>query len=131
MKKIALIFLSLQLMTGNMFAEEIAKFPMLVLHFFEHQHNEHPSLSFTSYMYEHYIDCEHSDEGDSHCNEKLPFKHCHDCCTHQSIAAAFTIPDCTIKINSTQSKSVTRSILCFTYVAHSMNGIWQPPKVNS
>lgn len=128
MKKIALIFLSLQLMSGNMFAEEIAKLPLLIHHYFEHQKSESASLRFSDFLVEHYFEDHGKQEDGSH--EKLPFKHCHDCCTHQATSAAFTLPESVISVSHAPGILIIPSLVSLPYTLHVHNGIWQPPKVN-
>lgn len=80
MKKLLYLFISLQLISGNSFAEELSKLPALFIHFGHHQHQEH-NTTFSAFIVNHYSGHQHSDSEPDH--EHLPLKHCADHCAHQ------------------------------------------------
>ncbi|TND07806.1 MAG: hypothetical protein FD123_2957 [Bacteroidetes bacterium] len=129
MKKAIAIFFCLQILTGNTFAMEVAKLPFLVQHYLEHEQNDHPGIGFGTFLLEHYVDDDHADEEQGHCDEKLPFKHCHDCCAHQSSVAIFTLPDSVIQIKSALSAAIPQFSFYQSFTSSYHNGIWQPPKI--
>ncbi len=108
---------------------EIMKLPFLVQHYFEHETEEHPDLGFGTYLWEHYVEDDHADEGKGHCDEKLPFKHCHDCCAHQPVLTVCTVPDNFTALQSFQIEKAGM-ILFDQHVTSSYHCcIWQPPKI--
>lgn len=112
-----------------MFAMEIMKLPLLVQHYFEHESEEHPDLGFGTFLWEHYMDDDHSDETKGHCDENLPFKHCHDCCTHVVSAITCLMPENPIAIKYAE---FVNSLPVFGEENfHSFYNccIWQPPKL--
>ncbi len=129
MKKAIALFFCLQILSGNAFAMEFAKLPFMVQHYFEHERAEHPDLSFFDFISEHYSDQHHEDEATGHCDEKMPFKHCNDCCTHSSSITTFLMPDglspLHYEISSLSYQVPVYSNAPVGYVG----GIWQPPKV--
>lgn len=129
MKKLVAFFFCLQLLSGNAFAMELSKLPSAVQHYFQHEREGHPDLSFLDFLTEHYLDDTHTDEGDGHCHEKLPFKHCHDCCTHNAPVSAFITSDFVQAPGSMQADHVYSS-LAYGYIPDGyITGIWQPPKL--
>lgn len=129
MKKAIALFFCLQILSGNAFAMELAKLPAMVQHYFEHERDEHPDLTFMDFLAEHYLGDAHQDEAGKHCDETLPFKHCNDCCTHSAPVSAFTTSDYAGSVFLFTTE-YTYSCESYTYIpAGFVNGIWQPPKV--
>lgn len=128
MKKVIAIVFCLQILSGNAFAMELTKLPSMVQHYFEHEKEEHPDLSFIDFLIEHYVH-EHSDELGGHCDEKIPFKHCNDCCTHSSSVAAFTLPELSSEINSLVYAQFNYPTAPTDFNSEVYVCIWQPPKV--
>lgn len=128
MKKAIAIFFCLQILSGNTFPIELFKLPSLFHHYFEHERYEHPDLTFTAFLSEHYLG-DHADEAKGHCDEKLPFKHCNDCCTHNSSMSAFVVPDELISVSTEISEHEFIVSSYVTVRAGYLECIWQPPKV--
>lgn len=128
MKKVIAIVFCLQILSGNAFALELTKLPSLVQHYFEHEREEHPDLTFADFLVEHYMH-DHSDELEGHCDEKLPFKHCHDCCTHSSSVSAFVMSDYQLTVKSEISEFEYHNLYYTNIPAGYLNCIWQPPRV--
>lgn len=132
MKKITTIFLLLQFLTNNTFAEEFAKLPKLFTHFYHHTHEHKDVVDFGDFITKHYFDAhkesEHQGE-DKDCD--LPFKHCDDCCVNahapimafipQVIDAKFDVIIISAKKYSFQNEKIKS--ICSP-------PIWQPPKVS-
>ena len=129
LKKALAIFFCLQILSGNTFAMEIAKLPFLVQHYFEHEKGEHPDLGFGTYLWEHYIDDNHEDESKGHCDEKLPFKHCHDCCSHVVSGITCLIPENSIAISYPCIGKEVNFISQDNFRSYYSCCIWQPPKL--
>lgn len=130
MKKAVVIFLCLQLISGNMFAVELLKLPFLIEHYTEHVTAEHRGEAFADFMVEHYVDSVDTHDHDGHCHEHLPFKHCHDCCSSHAITILFILPEtapCVIDESSYQTAQVIQPVSHHS-VYHGF--IWQPPKVS-
>jgi hypothetical protein len=127
MKKMLVLFLCLQICSGNVFATECLKIPMLFVHFYEHQLELEKSPSFSDFLSEHYSN--HSEENEAgHCHEKVPFKHCHECCVHQAGVVAFLVPEFTFSAQLQENLSlVYTQHPVFTGSTYSVH-IWQPPR---
>jgi hypothetical protein len=69
------IFISLQLATGNLFGNELAKTPFLFAHFQEHK-LENESLSLLEFLHLHYDNPEHHEQ-DHEKHHHLPLQHSH------------------------------------------------------
>lgn len=129
MKKFIAFFFCLQILSGNAFAMELSKLPFVLQHYIEHEREENPDLSFAHFLAEHYGNDTHPKETKGHCHEKLPFKHCGDCCTHNAPSSAFITPDLALTIGSSQTDHVYCSD-AYTYVPDGFTaGIWQPPRL--
>lgn len=127
MKKALAILLCLQVLSGNTFATEIMKLPLMIQHYFEHESHEHPNLGFATYLWEHYVE-DHVDE-EGHCDEKIPFKHCHDCCSHHVASAPCVMPETSAHLFVSNISSEI-SFVNTVYFLSQYNGcIWQPPKI--
>lgn len=79
------IFILLQIVSNNSFAEGLIKIPGLITHYFHHTTQHGEKGNFFEYLSEHYIGQHQKDshagnkhEEDKDCN--LPFKHCGGCC---------------------------------------------------
>ncbi len=48
---------------------ELMKLPFLFQHYFEHEKHDHPDLSFSEYLQEHYLNESHEDEEKGHCDD--------------------------------------------------------------
>ncbi|MBA2610743.1 MAG: hypothetical protein H0U95_02145 [Bacteroidetes bacterium] len=93
MKKLVAIFLLLQFLTNNAFAEELIKLPKLFTHFYHHSNEHHDSDDFVDFLVDHYSDNHKEnkhDEDDNDCD--LPFKHCEGCCLTSHIPLIAFIP---------------------------------------
>lgn len=81
MKKVIAIFLLLQIVSNNTFAEELLKMPKLFTHFYHHAREHKDGANFFYFLHQHYADHhknDHHEKGhraeDNDCD--LPFKHC-------------------------------------------------------
>ena len=108
---------------------EVMKLPFLVQHYFEHEKEDHPDLGFGTYLWEHYVDDDHEDEGKGHCDEKLPFKHCHDCCSHVAATITCLVPENSIAINYPCVGKEVNFISQDNFHSYYRCCIWQPPKL--
>lgn len=129
MKKAIALFFCLQFFSGSTFAMELLKLPLLFEHYFEHEREEHPGLGFGAFLLEHYGDEEHADEKQGHCDEKLPFKHCHDCCTHASQVIVYMLPDQTNFSMVTVTEKIQRTEIAPGFSSGTLSSIWQPPRL--
>jgi len=136
LKKLIAIFLLLQVLSNNAFAEAMLKMPKLVTHFYHHAREHKDTDNFMDYLQSHYStndnneghDKGHSDE-DNDCN--LPFKHCNNCCVNVHVpalgsTASYLITDCNLL------QSVSCSFISEDDRIQSQNlcSIWQPPKIS-
>jgi hypothetical protein len=129
MKKAISIFLCFQVITWNSFATEVMKLPFLVQHYIEHEKFEHPDLRFSSFLYEHYVEDNHKDESVGHCDEKMPFKHCHDCCSHIVTGVIGLISENSIMIIFSTSTKEMKFPSDENLKSYYHCCIWQPPKI--
>ncbi len=128
MKKAIALFFCLQILSGNAFAMELLKMPVMIQHYFEHESTEHPDLSFSDFIAEHYSDDHHEDEATGHCDEKMPFKHCNDCCTHSTSISSFEVIE-PVGSFPAQFSEYSFQLMSETDIPVSyLDCIWQPPK---
>ncbi|MFN5673774.1 MAG: hypothetical protein ACK46W_01730 [Bacteroidota bacterium] len=136
MRKIVVIFLLLQIVTNNIFAEELIRMPRLFTHYFHHSNEHKDTKDFFDFLHKHYSDHhekdthskKHSDE-DNDC--QLPFKHCGGCClnVHSSVigfvptilSADYTFPQIKNTGFMAQDDRIESLDIC---------NIWQPPKIS-
>ncbi|MGE0568978.1 MAG: hypothetical protein AB7O73_13640 [Bacteroidia bacterium] len=128
MKTIIAIFLSLQFLSNNTFAEEALRLPVLFEHFAHHQHEgeEQGSTGFFHFLYDHYIE-NHGEKPDSH-HDNLPFKHSDNCSNHSHTVITY-IPtansfDYPIPLNECSLSIFSEFFLNSQF----LSSIWQPPK---
>ncbi|MBL7813592.1 MAG: hypothetical protein JNL70_01210 [Saprospiraceae bacterium] len=72
MKRIIVILLAIQILSGNILLPELAKVPQLLQHFDEHQ-RENKMLNFLAFLKMHYADPEHQQK-DATKHGSLPLK---------------------------------------------------------
>lgn len=72
MKKIIVILLAFQILSGNVLLSELAKVPQLMQHFHQHQ-RENNTIDFLSFLKMHYADPEHQRK-DASRHGSLPLK---------------------------------------------------------
>ncbi len=131
LKKITSIFLLLQFLTNNSFAEEVIKLPKLFTHFHHHSHEHQDKSTFVDYLAKHYSNDHEKDEHkgeDGDCN--LPFKHCNDCCVNAHAPVLAFIPT----FEETGSVFAIVVIRKYTFENEKIKSIcsppiWQPPKL--
>jgi hypothetical protein len=130
MKRIVLIFLCLQILSGNVFAAELMKIPLLIEHYSEHSTHEHKGEGFGEYLWEHYVNSCGTHEHKGHCEDSLPFKHCDDC-SHVMAVVLYVMPDaCQINIHVPAPYSKV-DIGFANHLASIYDCcIWQPPKIS-
>lgn len=135
-KKVIVIFLLLQIVSNNTFAEELIKIPGLITHYFHHSKEHGDPGSFFDFLHKHYCDNhskdKHADgnhDEDKDCN--LPFKHCGGCCLnlHSSILAF--VPTClTADYTFYQVKNNIFPIADDRIESLDVCTIWLPPKIS-
>ncbi|MBK7130240.1 MAG: hypothetical protein IPM74_16255 [Crocinitomicaceae bacterium] len=130
MKRFIVIFLCLQILSGNTFGMELMKVQSAIAHYFDHESEEHPGESFFDFLYEHYVACDHDGETGGHCDEEMPFKHCGDCCSHHVVFLPFTLPEDYSEILVTVEFSQFLVEYNEPFVSSLDYSIWQPPKIN-
>jgi hypothetical protein len=117
-------------LSGNTFGMEILKLPALVQHYTDHERDEHPDLGIMGFLWEHYVDDEHSDESDGHCcDEKLPFKHCSNCCTHHTAVVVFMLPEQPAPVAPLLVENIPASFPQDQFLSFYECCIWQPPQL--
>lgn len=129
MKKILVLFLSLQLLTGNELVVELTKIPALLNHFQEHQ-REICGLDFFTFLKMHYADPEHQ-RNDEQRHGSLPLK-----VSHVAHAEIFNMP--TVLTPSVFVPILPKNIALKTVISYqnpfldANNGIsiFQPPRLS-
>lgn len=129
MRKTLVIFFCLQILSGNAFGMELMKLPFLFQHYFEHEKHDHPDLSFSEYLQEHYLNESHEDEEKGHCDEDLPFNHCHDCCSHITTVISFLIPETIFPIAFPVKNNEDGISAIPQFLSNYHCPIWQPPQL--
>lgn len=130
MKRIVLIFLCLQILSGNVFAAELMKIPLLVEHYSDHSTKEHAGEGFGQYLWEHYVDTCDTHEHEGHCDDNLPFKHCDDC-SHVIAVGLFVMPETNqIAVQLHSSYSMVQFGFENQFASVYDCCIWQPPKIS-
>ena len=132
MKKLLTIFLLLQFLTNNTFAEELIKLPKLFTHFYHHSKEHHDTDNFADYLSDHYSadhQEEKQDDEDGDC--ELPFKHCDGCCLTSHTPLIASVP----AFNTNEFVFVVTSSKKYTFENEKIKSIcsppiWQPPKIN-
>lgn len=125
-KYISILFLSITIFCTNSEFLELAKLPVLIEHFNEHQQWD-SEISFLGFMYMHYLE-ETNKYGDYAKDMQMPFK-MHD----HSFASimGFLVPPINYAITSkgvaqvNEQKQITNSS---AYSSQYLTTIWQPPK---
>lgn len=125
-KYISILFLSITIFCSNSEFLELAKLPILIEHFNEHQQWD-SKISFWGFMYMHYFE-KSNKYGDYSKDMEMPFK-MHD----HSFASimGFLVPPINYAITSKylpqdkEQKQVTNSS---AYSSYYLTSIWQPPK---
>lgn len=125
MKKVIIIFLSLQFFTNHEAFAEMVKLPFL----FHHYNETAAHSSFIEFINEHYTDNHHAQSDHDH--GKLPFKHSNDgCSNHPS-------PNISVVIKSETTYELKPIVFTTQKLVYSndkvpslfINSIWQPPKL--
>lgn len=131
MKNFIAIFLLLQFLTNNSFAEEIIKLPKLFTHFNHHSHEHHEKSDFIDYLDQHYSnDHEKDDHKDKDGDCNLPFKHCDGCCVNAHAPVLAFIPTFQ-EIDIVFTIAISRKYSFENEKIKSICSppIWQPPKL--
>jgi hypothetical protein len=130
LKKLIAIFLLLQFLTNNSFAEEVIKLPKLFTHYYHHSHEHNDKSNFIDYLAKHYSKNNEQDEHDADDeHRKLPFKHCDDCCVNVHAPLLAFMPS----LNETDSVFAVVIIRKYSFQNEKIKSIcsspiWQPPK---
>jgi hypothetical protein len=133
-KKVLAIFLLLQFVSNNSFAEELLKLPRLFTHFYHHSKIHNENDGFFEYLHKHYTDHhkdkhsrDHSDE-DNDCN--LPFKHCGNCCVSMHVSTNAFLPSVlAADFNMVDKQSNTFPVGTEQIPNVKLDSIWQPPRL--
>lgn len=124
MKKVLILFLTLQFFTNHEAFAELVKVPFL----FDHYNKTAANQSFIEFIKEHYAGSQTQD----HEHGKLPFKHSEDGCSHHPIPNISVV----IKTDNNYSLSlleykVHQSVISNDRIPNSFtDSIWQPPKLS-
>lgn len=125
MKKVLVIFLTIQFFTNHEAFAELVKLPFL----FDHYNQTATNVSFIEFIQEHYTENQNKDVDHDH--GKLPFKHSEDGCSHHPSPNISVV----IKTENHYSLSllefkVQQSIISNDRIPCSFaESIWQPPKL--
>ena len=136
LKKVIVIFLLLQIISNNTFAEELIKLPKLFTHYYHHTYEHKDTKNFLDFIHKHYSNHHQNDahskqhsEEDNDCN--LPFKHCGNCCVNvHTSAIGFVSSYLTTDFNFTFIKSTGFFYKNNTIENNNLSSIWQPPKIS-
>lgn len=136
MKKVIAIFLLLQILSSNAFAEELIRMPRLFTHYYHHSQEHKDVKDFFDFLHKHYSDHhqkdEHSKSHDGDDNDcQLPFKHCGGCCLNAHTSVIGFIP------SILNADYVYYHVKNTGFTAHNdrfesldICNIWQPPKIS-
>ena len=129
MKKILVLFMALQLLSGNTLLPELAKIPALITHFKEHK-KEIVGLTFFHFLQMHYADPDHQ-QNDQQRHGSLPLK-----ASHLAHAEVFNFPvnltTPSVFEPSLQQNIEKRSLILYQnpYLdSHYGLSVFQPPRV--
>lgn len=134
-KKIISIFLVLQIISNNGFAEELIKIPGLITHYYHHSQEHKDTKDFFDFLHKHYSD---HHKGDRHADGKhaededcnLPFKHCGSCCLNLHSSVIGFVPIC---LNTNYIFFQDKNTIFLTendrIESSNISSIWQPPKI--
>lgn len=118
------IFISLQIITNNTFAEDIARIPSLIEHYNHHKKEETPDISFWDFVLLHYASNDNSN--DAH-HDSLPLKHGNDV-GHVHLISAFTIPEYQFAF-SVHTAEFNHIVATAQFIPNNnLDAIFQPPK---
>ena len=126
MKRILAIFLLFQMLSANSLAAEVMRLPFLVQHYLEHEKETISGLGFGAYLTFHYVQGDHLEK--DHCGEKLPFKHCQDCCSHQATQTSFLVPELVLTLSIPDPVSPVCTSNEQSFHSSYSGSIFQPPK---
>lgn len=133
-KKLIAIFLLLQIVSNNAFAEELIKFPRLFTHFYHHAHEHKDIKNFFDFLHKHYSDHHKSDSAlekhDGEEDSKLPFKHGGNCCVNlHAPTLAFVSTYLSADFNIVVLKPLHYANENDRIESNDLCSIWQPPKL--
>jgi hypothetical protein len=134
LKKLVAIFLLLQIITNNAFAEELVKIPKLFTHYHHHAHEHKDTKGFLDFLHKHYFivgqedmhSKNHNDE-DNDC--QLPFKHCGGCSVNVHAPVTVFVP--TYLSTVFTCFEIKKAAFAFEnerIESLNIRTIWQPPK---
>lgn len=107
-------------------AHELFKIHHLLRHYYEHK-TEHPSISFTQYINEHYTNEQSAHKNNHHDQDRFPFQGKH-CCNVQTVQLlAQEIIDFGLLPPSIDTS--TKSSFIEFAPSEFLVSIWQPPKI--
>lgn len=116
----------MQILTTNSFVVEFMRLPSLFQHYLEHTNKTQTDLDFTDYLAAHYLEGDHLSL--DHCNEKLPFKHCNDCCSHTIAHIFYLLPENKLVPQSPDTVVPIGAISEQSFHSSYSGSIFQPPK---
>ena len=106
---------------------QLLKFPVLFHHFMEHEKTE-KSISFTSFLIEHYSNSNNHPDNSKHDHQNLPFKTCS--CHAVNTVLAFGAQPIFIEENlNIISTDNVLPVYHQNYLSTVFGSIWQPPKL--
>jgi hypothetical protein len=121
MKKVLVYILLLCILPG---ASQLFKLPGLIMHFEQHKTESITPLSFTEFLYEHYLDTNNQNDV---AHKNLPFKQINVSafvCLINPTIAVFAIP------TNTNEESVAYGIIRTQHTSSCTLSIWQPPRIS-
>ena len=128
LKNIVILLICLQLITPSV-VEGCFRFPVLVSHFFHHNHNqEHEKINILSFVTEHYSEKHHDETHEEH--ENLPF-HTHlDTSFNQILALNFDIFEFKLQSNFNFKAQKKIEFKQTHFQSNVSIHIWKPPKIS-
>lgn len=134
-KKLITIFLLLQIVTNNAFAEELIKVPRLITHYLHHTTKHKDTKDFFDFLHKHYSNHHqtenHSQQHGGEDNDcQLPFKHCGSCCLNVHVPAIGFVPP------PLNTHSLSIQVQAANFISENdriesldLPAVWQPPKL--
>jgi hypothetical protein len=127
-KKILLTVLCIQVLLPNNLLQDIVKLPVLVAHYFYHNHTD-KHIHFTDFIAEHYSNHEHHDK-DHNNHNNLPF-HNHDFNFQHNISTVSLLDIFQTDIPGYATTNPKNKIISrqHFYSSTALSSIWRPPKL--
>ncbi len=126
MKKLLSIFLFCQIISNNVFAEELIRIPNLFAHYSHHSREHKDVTDFIDFINMHYGDNSGHETGDDD-DEKLPFRH-DDNCVNSHVTCSVALPATTHFIAPEQVPGIVVACKGKNIQSLQISKIWQPPR---